>query len=461
MVFILSKQQTIELTNLSFAYRKDQTIINNLSLTVPTGSLSLLIGPTGCGKSTLLKLIDGLYPQFAGHMSGYIDLHGLSHAMMFQTAGEQFAMATPREEIIFALENLGLDHLIYEQRLKKAVVFTQISKLLDQKIATLSGGEQQRVALAVLIAMDCDLFLLDEPFANVDPVNRKFLIQQLSQLRTQGKTIIISDHVLTDYENKCDAIYQFKKQSIIRLTEKEKQILLQKAQIKKEAHFALPKYDEEVVFTLNHTQISQRQVLLKQNQLSIPRGKSILITGPNGIGKTSFFKALTLMIPYNGNLLFHKQEIRNLKSRKYLLHVAQIFQAADDQFLRITVHDELKLSKKTRNLFFTDAQIKQALIDLDLINHLNQVVYSLSGGQKKKLQILLMLITKHEVLLIDEPLSGLDKASITQVIKLLQQSQKQLHTTYLIISHQINELAPLCDYHLTFSQQQLHYESEA
>lgn len=460
MVFILTQKQQIEINNLSFAYQKNKKIINNLSLAIPMKSFSLLIGPTGCGKSTLLKLIDGLYPKFAGHMSGKISLNGLSHAMMFQAAGEQFTMATPREEIIFALENLGLDHNVYEQRLKKAVVFTQISKLLDQKIATLSGGEQQRVALAVLIAMDCDLFLLDEPFASVDPVNRKFLIEQLSKLRDQGKTIIISDHLLTDYENACDHIFQFKKQTIVRLPQQEKQTLLQQAETKQEFHFALPK-NEEAVFTLKDAQIMQRQILLKQNELNIPRGKTILITGPNGIGKTSFFKALTKMIPYEGNILFNKQEIRNLRSRKYLLHVAQIFQAADDQFLRITVKDEITLSKKIRNSFFTDERIDQALVKLDLKNHLDQVVYSLSGGQKKKLQILLMLMTKHDALLIDEPLSGLDAVSITQVIDLLKSSQKQLHTTYLIISHQINELAAFCDYHLVFAEQKLHYESEA
>lgn len=461
MVFILAKKQQIEINNLSFAYQKNNKIINNLSLSIPGNSFSLLIGPTGCGKSTLLKLIDGLYPKFAGHMSGEISLDGLSHAMMFQAAGEQFTMATPREEIIFALENLGLDHNDYEQRLKKAVVFTQISKLLDQKISALSGGEQQRVALAVLIAMDCDLFLLDEPFASVDPDNRKFLIEQLSKLRDQGKTIIISDHLLTDYENVCDNIYQFKDQTITCLNEQQKRTLLQKAANKQVFHFALPKNEENAIFSLKNTRITQRQLLLKQAELTIPRGKTILITGPNGIGKTSFFKALTKMIPYEGKLLFNKQEIRNLKSRKYLTHVAQIFQVADDQFLRITVQDEIALSKKMCNSFFTDEQINQALTKLGLNDHLNQVVYSLSGGQKKKLQILLMLMTKHDVLLIDEPLSGLDKESILQVIKLLENSQENLHTTYLIISHQINELAAFCDYHLVFSEQKLTYESEA
>lgn len=207
-------QAELTIDHLTFSYG-DREVIRDLSLTLPAGTFSLLIGPTGCGKSTLLKIMAGLYPKYGGQLtSGQVSLGGRSQAMMFQEAGEQFTMATPREEIIFAMENLGKSKTEFADRLKLASEFAEIDSLLDQKIVTMSGGEKQRVALAVLVAMDVDLFLLDEPFASVDPAARRFLIGRLAKLKEQGKTIIITDHLFDDYQGKVDGVYRFKGEQV-------------------------------------------------------------------------------------------------------------------------------------------------------------------------------------------------------------------------------------------------------
>lgn len=444
----------ITVNNITFSYEK-VPIIKQLNMNIP-GGFSLLIGPTGCGKSTLLKILAGLYPKYAGKMTGSVDLHQQKAAMMFQNAAEQFTMATPREEIVFALENLQVDPKEYQVRLAKAVEFTQIDDLLDQKITTLSGGQQQRVALAVLLAMDVDIFLLDEPFASCDPETRLFLIKKLARLAKTGKTIILSDHVLDDYENVCDHLFEFKDESVHELSGSEKTTLFVKNKKLHEQEYAFTLPSGDAVFTLKNTKISQNTLLLNQPCLNI-YNKNTLITGPNGVGKTSLFKAMTKMIPYMGSFSYQGQEIAKLKSRKYLQQVAQIFQKAPDQFLTVTVKDEIELSKKDRNIFFTDEKIDEWLQKLALSNHLDQVVYTLSGGQQKKLQILLMLMTRHQVLLIDEPLSGLDHDSIKLILELMRESQEKLHQTFLIISHQVNELASFCDYRLVFDDQRLKY----
>ena len=445
----------VTVNNLTFSYEKEP-IIDHLNIEIPHG-FSLLIGPTGCGKSTLLKIIAGLYPKYAGRLTGTVELHGQKAAMMFQNAAEQFTMPTPREEIVFALENLQLDEGEYQARLDQATAFTQIADLLDQKINTLSGGQQQRVALAVLIAMDVDLLLLDEPFASCDPKARTFLIKKLAILAHNGKTIILSDHVLDDYEPVCDHLFEFtNNQEVIELNASKKTALFEqnKKLHERHYHFVLP--NSEPIFTLKQVQIRQNKLLLKQNELNLHSGTT-LITGANGVGKTSLFKVMTKMIPYTGNFAYLNKEIAQISARKYLTQVAQIFQKASDQFLAVTVKDELELSKKDRNLFFTEKKLNEWLEKLGLADHLDQVVYSLSGGQQKKLQILLMLMTKHQVLLIDEPLSGLDHNSVKLVLELMRESQKKLHQTLFIISHQIDELAEFCDYRLILADQRLKY----
>lgn len=450
----------IRTNQLSFSYNEQQQILNNITLEIPTGKFSLLIGPTGCGKSTLLKIFAGLYPKYAGKVSGTVELDGLRSAMMFQNAGEQFTMATPREEIIFALENLHLSSDQYLERLNDATKFTQIEQLLDQKITTLSGGEQQRVALAVLVAMDVDLFLLDEPFASCDPEARQFLITKLAHLRDKGKTIILTDHVLTGYKNICDYLFQFKRDNVTLLDEASKNELLHDSQQEHTYTFALPE-NETPCFVLTNAQVEQNRILLKQDHLNIIAGKTTLITGANGVGKTSLFNVLTKMLPYRGSITYNKREIRNQTTRKYLLEVGQIFQTATDQFIAVSVEDEIKLSlKQAKDSYFTEEKIAEMLDYLDLSQTKDQVVYSLSGGQQKKLQILLMLISSQKVLLIDEPLSGLDYESAQKVMNLLHESQKQRHQTLLIISHELTNLADWCDYHLVFSNHYLTYSNK-
>jgi energy-coupling factor transport system ATP-binding protein len=445
-------QAELTINHLTFSYG-DREVIRDLSLTLPAGTFSLLIGPTGCGKSTLLKIMAGLYPKYGGQLtSGQVSLGGRSQAMMFQEAGEQFTMATPREEIIFAMENLGKSKTEFADRLKLASEFAEIDSLLDQKIVTMSGGEKQRVALAVLVAMDVDLFLLDEPFASVDPAARRFLIGRLAKLKEQGKTIIITDHLFDDYQGKVDGVYRFKDEQVDLLTKDEQAFLLATEPIG--LHFSLPE-NEPAAFVMKNFAIKQGRPLLEQKELAIPKGKVTLITGPNGSGKSSLFKAMTKLLDYQGSLTWEGKEVAKLKERTYFQHVAQIFQNASDQFMAITVKEELALSQKHASPYFTPEVLDQALADLDLADHMDQVVYSLSGGQKKKLQILLMLLSGQKVLLIDEPLSGLDQKSIEQVVQLLQKCQEKSGQTILLISHQFYGISTWCDYHLRLAGREL------
>ncbi|MBT9079956.1 ATP-binding cassette domain-containing protein, partial [Lactobacillus delbrueckii subsp. bulgaricus] len=121
-----------------------------------------------------------------------------------------------------------------------------------------------------------------------------------------------------------------------------------------------------------------------------------------------------------------------LKRKRYARHVALLFQDAETQFLNITVAEELAQSKRYAcGDYFTADRIQTALVQLNLSGRDEQVIYTLSEGQKKKLQILLMLIMQSPVLLMDEPLKGLDLHSINALVALLQTTQAATKQTLI------------------------------
>ena len=429
-----SKQ--IKINQLSFQYQ-DKLIFKNLDFTINQGDFALLTGPSGSGKSTLLKLVAGLEPTSNSKITtGSLNQPFTNWGMVFQDPNRQFTMATPRAELIFALENKLIDRVTAQKIIDEVSHKTNISHLLDRPFLHLSGGEKQRVALAVLIAMQSDLFLLDEPFANCDSHNRNFLLNCLDSLHQEGKTILISDH---------------KNQRI--------QTTPLPSQEEVVTNFSLPHTNQESVYSFNSFSLSfPEKELLSSTNLKIYSGKATLLTGENGSGKTSLFKALSKVITYQGELLFKDKEVKKWRRRPYLSKVGQIFQNPDDQFLNVTVKEELDFSLKyNQNPSLNESKLQSILTKLNLENMDEQVVYSLSGGQKRKLQILVMLMAYPDVLLLDEPFNGLDQKSVSKVIFLLKNYFLDEKHSLIVISHQLDQIQNLCDYHLVLKGQQLFY----
>ncbi|WP_281165818.1 ABC transporter ATP-binding protein [Liquorilactobacillus sicerae] len=453
---------------LSFRYQSTKPLIfDHLDFQIEPGSFSLLTGPSGCGKSTLFKLLAGLYPQYGGQIeTGQVILDGQNVtkilpnqraqkvAMLFQNPNRQFAMRTVSEQLTFALENIQLPLTKIPQQIEKVLKIFNLQSLKHRKLQTLSGGEQQRVALATVLALDSQVILLDEPFANVDLTGRKQLLCDLKRLQLNyQKTILVADHDLTGYQGIADHLYHLDSntQQIVSQSLTKLQSLA--------TTFPVP------LHRLNSGDLSWQQLtlttakrqLLNGSSFTLPRGQLGLLSGENGVGKSTLLAALSQLHPYQGQIYYQQKAAQKFNQRHWNLLVGLVFQNSSDQFIRLTAQDEIKLSQKNslQPQYWTSARITHCLQQLNLANILDQVCYQLSGGQQKKLQLLSMLIMAQPILLLDEPFAGLDPQSLAQALQLIHETTTQLQLSLLIVSHQRAGVTEKLDYELQLAQQQL------
>ena len=176
---------------------------------IPLGRCVVLCGGSGCGKSTLLRCINGLIPQFyEGELKGFCRLNGQDTAGMsigeigelaasvFQDPRSQFFTVNSSNEVAFGLENHGLPQDKIRRRVEEAFRIFHLERLKDRNVYELSSGERQLISILSAWAMDTDIFLLDEPTANLDFAATQQLKEILLALKTQGKTLLLSEHRL-------------------------------------------------------------------------------------------------------------------------------------------------------------------------------------------------------------------------------------------------------------------------
>jgi len=223
-------ESVISIRNLTFTYLgSDYPALVNINMNIIEGSFILITGPSGCGKTTLLRTFNGLIPNFyPGDFKGEVRIYGLNVTehrtfelakyvgMVFQDPENQLLTLSVERDIAFGLENLGMKREEIRERVDWALEVVGIERLRDKAPYELSGGEQQKVAIAAAIAMQPKILVLDEPLSNLDPLSARSIVKLLEELRNKLKlTIIVSEHRLDLLSKYADTIYIMKSGNII------------------------------------------------------------------------------------------------------------------------------------------------------------------------------------------------------------------------------------------------------
>ncbi|MCF2137418.1 MAG: ATP-binding cassette domain-containing protein [Candidatus Thorarchaeota archaeon] len=200
----------IEWKNFSFKYMgSDVLALRKINLSIDEGEYVVITGPSGCGKTTLCRTINALVPQFhSGYIGGnvVVDLmntreHKVADmastvGLVFQNPANQLVTLSVEKEIAFGPENLGVPPEVIRRRVNDLIRLLDLEHLRDKHPHEMSGGEQQRVALAATLALHPKILVADEPTSNLDPRSAEKILDLIAKQNQQGMTVIVVEHRL-------------------------------------------------------------------------------------------------------------------------------------------------------------------------------------------------------------------------------------------------------------------------
>ncbi len=216
-------QPVFDVKDVSYIYDGKQIALDQVNLTVQAGESVVILGANGSGKSTLLKLLDGLYFPTHGAISAFgsplteaalqDDQYNFAFrrrvGLVFQDTDVQLFSPSVLDEVAFAPLQLGLPRSEVTRRVDEALQTLRIEKLRDRAPHRLSGGEKRRVALASLLSLKPEVWLLDEPTTGLDPRSQSWLVEFIQQQQSEGKTVITATHDLSIAEEIASRIFVF------------------------------------------------------------------------------------------------------------------------------------------------------------------------------------------------------------------------------------------------------------
>ena len=451
-----------------FQYADEKApVLRQTAGSIPNGRCVVLCGSSGCGKSTLLRCINGLIPQFyEGKLKGFCRLNGQDTAGMsigeigelaasvFQDPRSQFFTVNSSNEVAFGLENHGFPHEAIRQRMDEAFRVFHMERLKDRNVYELSSGERQLISILSAWAMDTDIFLLDEPTANLDFAATQQLREILLALKRQGKTLLLSEHRLYYLADIADEFWvmadgmikgRYTVAETKAFSQEQRQALslrpldLAKVTVSKKPQLPRAALEVLCVSDIRYTYGRKSSHTLSRVGFSVREHEIVGLVGANGCGKTTLGKLIAgLYKPSGGQIsLYGKaQKLKGLQKQ-----VMFIMQEAEFQFFTNSVLHELQYGHRITPEI--EKKTEALLKSMDMWGCRDRHPFSLSGGQMQRLTLMTAYLSDKPIVILDEPTAGQDIESLERCTALIREMRKE--KTVLIITHDLELIAGVCD----------------
>ena len=474
----------VKIAGLYFRYKRaSQPVFENFRLEVAPGERLAILAPSEAGKSTLALCLIGLIPRMIkGEFHGRVEVDGCLTSdywprelasrvgVLFQDFEAQLFSTRVDQEVAFGPENLGLPHPELRRRVERALGLVGLTGLKKRDPATLSGGQKQMLALAAVLSLEPGLLVLDEPTTDLDPLRVEELLKTLDQLcQREGLTLMLLGEDLR-LARHCSRIVLFHQgqvladgppDQILRQVDTMRRLGLRPPALPALFHdlgqSPLPLTVEEALvrarslgwhlkrtagersradsqsLNLGPEILSLREVsfsypggplVLTNHSLSFKAGELTAILGENGSGKTTLLKLLQGLLQPQAGEVWRPPEVR----------AGFVFQNPDYQLFAEKVWEEVAQGPKLLRLEAKEVEqrVAKALSQVHLLDRADEDPFSLTKGQRQRLAVAAVLALMPQVIILDEPTTGLDHREQEDMLALIQDLHGQGHTIIMV-----------------------------
>jgi energy-coupling factor transporter ATP-binding protein EcfA2 len=521
--------KTIDFKNFSFQYlyqEEGENALDDITLEIGNGSVVGLLGRAGAGKSTFVKSLNGLCPQVEiGTQKGDLFIEGINTrdkevnelarkvGIVLQNPEVQIFSLTVWDDVAFGPSNLGMPRDEIIRRVDRSLKALELAGMSDRSPNNLSGGEQQLLAIAGVLAMEPKVLAFDEPVSMLDPIGKEQVLKAMFSIteKSEGVSLITEsgadieavaefiDYIVVLDEGKVvakglpnevlqddlmneigvgrpqvtEVFMEMKKAGInigdIPITLDQASTNLKKTLAKmKITDIKQPPIEEtkkrefgEIVIEVKNLHHVYKNGVHALNGVSfdIPQGQMVGIIGQNGSGKTTLAKHLVgLLKATNKDAVLRIKDLDCMSKKTKLEDIIKvsnyIFQNPDDQLFAETAIQEVQFAPTMLEMpaDVMKKEVREAMDVFGLWPHRKRYVYGLDEDLKTYLAIACVLPMHPEILLIDEPTTGLDTKGEQVMMDSLHRLNDEFGKTIVIITHNMKTVANHCDRAIVLSK---------